>query len=196
MAVKFYAVKKGKKTGIFRTWEECKKQTAGVSGAVYKSFLTEEEAKLYLGEEIDGMDEITCELKAYVDGSYNAVTKEYGSGVVILDGTKEIYLKEKGNDEEMASMRNVAGEIVASEMAMKYAAANGYHSIEIVHDYEGIARWCLGEWKTNKEGTKKYKAAYEEYCKLLKIKFTKVKGHSGDKYNDMADELAKKAAGV
>ena len=29
MAVKFYAVKKGRATGIFHTWEECKAQTAG-----------------------------------------------------------------------------------------------------------------------------------------------------------------------
>ena len=30
----------------------------------------------------------------------------------------------------------------------------------------------------------------------LDISFVKVRGHSGDKYNDMADELAKKAAGI
>lgn len=199
MAAKFYAVKKGKTTGIFHTWDECKKQTSGFAGAVYKSFPTAQEAAAYLGWTGGGeaeKQEEACEITAYVDGSYNIATKEYGSGVVILDGEEEICLKEKGSDSEMALMRNVAGEILASELAMKYATEQGYQSIEIVHDYEGIARWCLGEWKTNKEGTKRYKAVYDTYSKKVRIKFTKVKGHSGDKYNDMADVLAKQAAGV
>lgn len=38
--------------------------------------------------------------------------------------------------------------------------------------------------------------AYDTYKKDVRIKFTKVKGHSGDKYNDIADMLAKQAAGV
>ncbi len=199
MANKFYAVKKGRSTGIFHTWDECKAQTAGYPGAVYKSFLTAQEAAEFLGWSGGNSQkepEEACQLKAYVDGSYNAVTKEYGSGVILLDGEKEIMLYQKGDDADMALMRNVAGEIKASEMAMEYAASHGYSSIEIIHDYEGIARWCLGEWKTNKEGTQKYKATYESYRQQLRIRFTKVKGHSGDHYNDIADSLAKKAVGL
>ena len=48
MAKKFYAVKNGKTTGIFQSWDECKKQVAGFSGAEYKSFKTHEEAESYL----------------------------------------------------------------------------------------------------------------------------------------------------
>ena len=196
MAVKFYAVKKGRATGIFHTWEECKAQTAGYPGAIYKSFPTAAHAAEYMGWTANSEPEEECDLVAYVDGSYNIATGEYGSGVIIIDGTEEICLKEKGNDPGMAVMRNVAGEIAASEMAMKYAVEHGYGSIEIVHDYQGIASWCLGEWKTNKEETRRYKMAYDTYKKDVRIKFTKVKGHSGDKYNDIADMLAKQAAGV
>ena len=196
MAVKFYAVKKGRATGIFHTWEECKAQTAGYPGAIYKSFPTAAQAEEYMGWTANSEPEEECDLVAYVDGSYNIATGEYGSGVIIIDGTEEICLKEKGNDPGMAVMRNVAGEIAASEMAMKYAVEHGYGSIEIVHDYQGIASWCLGEWKTNKEETRRYKMAYDTYKKDVRIKFTKVKGHSGDKYNDIADMLAKQAAGV
>ena len=49
MAGKYYAVKKGLKTGIFRTWEECKANVSGYSGASYKSFKTKAEAEAYLG---------------------------------------------------------------------------------------------------------------------------------------------------
>ena len=48
VADKFYAVKKGLKTGIFRTWAECKESVDGYSGAVYKSFKTQQEAYAFL----------------------------------------------------------------------------------------------------------------------------------------------------
>ena len=48
---KFYAVKEGKKTGIYHTWDECKEQVNGYSGAVYKSFTNEEEAKAFIKKE-------------------------------------------------------------------------------------------------------------------------------------------------
>ena len=44
---KFYAVRQGRKIGMFLTWDECKKQVMGYPGAIYKSFGTEEEAKEY-----------------------------------------------------------------------------------------------------------------------------------------------------
>ena len=77
-----------------------------------------------------------------------------------------------------------------------YGLEKGIAAIDMYQDYEGVARWALGDWKTNKEGTKKY----AEYCKKasesLTIRYVKVKGHSGDKYNDEADMLAKKALGI
>ena len=67
---KFYAVKEGKKPGIYHTWDECKEQVNGYSGAVYKSFTNEEEAKAFIKkEERKVSDDLT--LLAYVDGSYN-----------------------------------------------------------------------------------------------------------------------------
>lgn len=43
-----YAVKKGRKTGIFYTWAECEAQTKGFSGPVFKGFMSEEEANEWL----------------------------------------------------------------------------------------------------------------------------------------------------
>ncbi|MBQ5674178.1 MAG: RNase H1/viroplasmin domain-containing protein, partial [Lachnospiraceae bacterium] len=48
MAKKFYAVKKGKVPGVYDTWAECKSMVDGFSGAIYKSFLTLEEAKQFV----------------------------------------------------------------------------------------------------------------------------------------------------
>lgn len=44
----FYAVKKGRITGIFDSWDDCKKAVDGYSGAEYKGFSNEYDAGAYL----------------------------------------------------------------------------------------------------------------------------------------------------
>jgi ribonuclease HI len=191
---KYYAVKQGKTPGVYDTWEACKMQVEGVSGAIYKSFPTREEARIFAGiEEQDvTQEEIPVDgAVAYVDGSYNVQTGEYSCGVVFFYKGEEIHLAKKGESDELAQMRNVAGEILGAEMAMKEAVERGADRLTIYHDYQGIASWCLGDWKTNKEGTKAYKSYFDSIKDKIVISFVKVKGHSGDKWNDLADELAK-----
>ena len=109
---KFYAVKEGKKPGIYHTWDECKEQVNGYSGAVYKSFTNEEEAKAFIKKEERKVSD-DLGLLAYVDGSYNIKTKEYGYGCVLIEGQQVIkQLLGKGNQPDYASMRNVSGEIL------------------------------------------------------------------------------------
>ena len=133
---------------------------------------------------------------AYVDGSYSQKDGRFSYGVVMFTGDKQIMISKAFSHPELASMRNVAGEITGSGEAMKQARAMGLEKLVIYHDYEGIAAWCEGRWKTNKAWTKKYKAFYDEVSKDVEISFIKVAGHSGDKYNDLADSLAKKALGI
>ena len=222
MAKKYYAVRKGRKTGIFESWEECKAQVYGFSGPEYKGFAALEDAKAFLGLETEDLtaagtenpfaagteDSFVAEAgdssanqtvdaaAAYVEGSFDKVSGDFSCGVVFLSGGEETTFYQRFSDRELAAMRNVAGEIKGAESAMRYAKEHGVKNLVIYHDYEGIAKWCNGAWKTNKEGTKAYKAFYEEMAKEMDIRFEKVKGHSGDKYNDMADHLAKKALGI
>jgi len=42
---KFFVVWEGKEPGIYRSWEECKRQIHGFEGAIYKGFATETEAR-------------------------------------------------------------------------------------------------------------------------------------------------------
>ena len=49
MAKKYYVVWKGRKPGIFTTWNECKAQVDGFAGARYKSFPTLGEAESAFG---------------------------------------------------------------------------------------------------------------------------------------------------
>jgi len=192
---KVYAVRSGRKTGIFNSWDECKEQVSGYKGAEYKSFKTIEEAKDYINGTNNKNFEIDDNtVEAYVDGSYEHSIKLYGSGVVILKGEDVIKtLSVKGNDKDLVDMRNVAGEIEASKLAMNYCLENGIKNLILYFDYEGIEKWCTGAWKTNKEGTINYKRYYDRIKDSLNVKFVKVKAHSGNKYNDEADRLAKQS---
>ena len=206
---KFYAVKQGRKTGMFLTWDDCKKQVMGYPGAIYKSFGTEAEAKEYLGigapvtatVQNSGISAketaaVSDAVEIYVDGSYHAATKEFSYGMVVLIDGREEKFSQKMTDPELAQMRNVAGEIKGSEAAMQYALDHEIPSIIIYHDYQGIASWCNGDWKANKPGTIAYRDFYRKAKEQVHIEFRKVKGHSNDKYNDMVDELAKEALGI
>ena len=68
---------------------------------------------------------------------------------------------------------------------------NNFDEITIYHDYMGIGKWACDEWKANLPLTKDYKEFIKESRKKIEIKFVKVKGHSGNKYNEMADKLAR-----
>lgn len=192
---KYYAVKKGHKPGIYTSWDECKKQVEKFSGAVYKSFTSLEDAKNFIKLEEEKI--VDYGLIAYVDGSYNIKTKEYGYGCILIEGQKVIKeLSGKGDKETLVSMRNVAGEILGSLAAMKFALENGYPGVCIYYDYEGIEKWANGLWRANKIGTQNYQKLVNEYRKKINISFIKVLAHSGDFFNERADKLAKKAVGI
>lgn len=200
---KFYAVKKGKKTGIFNNWEDCKAQVTGFSGAIYKSFENFEDAKKYLNlevntenRELDFENIKEDEILAYVDGSYKKDTLEYGYGVVLILGDEIIELFGKGQNPEVAKSRNVTGELFGAIRAISEAVGRNKKSITIFYDYQGISSWANGEWKCNIPLTIGYRDKIAEFRKEIEINFVKVKAHSNNKYNDLADHLAKKSLGI
>lgn len=193
---KFYAVREGYQIGVFTDWAACKKQVDGYSGAVYKSFLTEKEAIAFIkGEEISVKPQENTAV-AYVDGSYLHSARKFSFGAVLFFNGEEKLFKEAYDDAELAQMRNVAGEIKGAEFIMQYCAEHSIPAVKIYYDYAGIEKWCTGEWQANKAGTKAYKSSFERYSKVVDISFCKVKGHSGDRYNDLVDRLAKSALGI
>lgn len=214
----YYAVKDGKKLGIYNTWAECESQVRGYRGAIYKKFSTYEDAyefingvsknfimkdsseiKTKIKEEnnkeklIDVDDLKKDEAIAYVDGSFDLASFTFSYGVVfITDSDKEDY-SGRDNQENLAKMRNVSGEIKGAMVAMDIAVKKNIKTLYLHFDYLGIEKWAKGDWKANKEGTKFYKEYYNSIKDRLDVVFIKVKAHSGVKYNEEADKLAKQA---
>lgn len=201
---KFYAVKNGRKTGIFKTWAECQAQVSGYSNAKYKSFNNYEDAENYLLEQDENKqsitesnttknEEITYKTYAFIDGSYDSKTKVYGSGIVIVHNNQKEYYNFANNNSNIASLHNVAGELEAAKFVLNYALKNHLSDIAIYYDYRGIADWATGDWKANLDYTKEYATFAQNIMRKINVYFVKVKAHSGNKLNDMVDKLAKDA---
>ena len=200
---KYYAVRKGVKTGLFESWSECEPLVTGFVGAEFKSFPTKKEALGYL----DGAEpetepkEKTGRTKkkdlAYVDGSFDGKTGKYACGVVLLTKKDGLQTRaEVGENKEAAAARNVAGELSGTMQAAAYAVKNGYQKLIVHHDYTGIAAWYRGEWKAESYCARNYVAFMKKLPDSLLISFRKVKSHTGVPLNEVADLLAKGALGL
>lgn len=203
---KIYAVRKGNRTGLFASWEDCAAAVKGFPGAEYRGFQTAEEAESWLalkcsenslsgGHKQDPERDAAVEiLTAYVDGSFEEDLGKYSFGCILL--TPEGELVERcgsGKEPESLAIRNVAGEMLGAMYAVQWGINKGYKAIELHYDYMGIEKWATGAWKTNHPLTQKYAEFMKGRQKFIAITFCKVKAHSGDRYNEQADQLAKKA---
>ena len=148
---KFYAVKNGRVPGVYNSWPECEAQVKGFSGATYQSFSSYRDAALFAGIELSqeepgpeasGKTETVEEIKlkadsptgcyAFVDGSFNSETGVYGYGGFLMEANgKKHILQGSGDDPELASMRNVAGEIQGSMAAAELALNLGVKDLDM-----------------------------------------------------------------
>ena len=127
---KYYVVWKGKETGVFDSWDECKKQIQGFVGAQYKSFKTKESAEIAFKKspkDFIGKDVFESELSpeelarmgkpvlesVSVDAAYNGKDMEYKG---VYTKTKQELFK-SGTFEDAT---NNIGEFLAIVHALGY----------------------------------------------------------------------------
>lgn len=212
MAKKFYGVYKGVLPGVYDNWDDCKKQISGFPGAVFKGFPTRADAELFAKQgslpaienksvirsrrAMHTVDFDTSKPYAFVDGSFNKDTGVFGYGGFLCFDEKRIPIMGSGRDPELASMRNVAGEIYGAMAAVKEAEKHGIKELTVLYDYKGIEEWACGNWSTNKAGTKHYKSFMQSDDRKVSVTFHKVPAHTGIEGNEMADVMAKRAVGI
>lgn len=208
--MKYYAIRTPFKK-IVTEWFECEKLIKGVSGAEFKSFKSKPEAIKFIHEANKTKTSETNQqnvlnlpyagIRAFVDGSFNAREHLYGGSVVFIDDASEPSIthtiKFNGENPQFLKSRNIAGEIGATIRAIEYAINHGIKELTIIHDYEGIAKWTDGSWRTNKTPIARHYNEFITHAKPnIKLQFIWVKGHTGVKYNEVCDKLAKEACGI
>lgn len=133
-------------------------------------------------------DTVNDDHLAYVDGSYFEGNVGYGAVIIYND----VEQKRLFGTIEDDSSRQVAGELMATMQVIEWCIENDVSDIHIYYDYKGIKEWAIGAWKAKSP-------VAQEYVDFLKdcsvnVTWHKVKSHTGVKWNDVADELAKEGA--
>ena len=192
--MKFYAIKCDTDNVIFESWDEAKEFMVGKKNIKQKSFKTYEEAKMFLvGEEqVVKYDIPTC----YIDGSYDETTGCYSFGGVLIIDNINYQFNKKFEADEYSSSRNVAGEIKGASYIFNHCIKKKIKEMNLYYDYAGIEQWYNGSWQAKMPIAIKYVEFVNSIKDKIKVNFIKVKSHSNDKYNDLADSLAKKALGI
>ena len=136
------------------------------------------------------MNEITI----YTDGACSGNPGKGGWGAILIDAKEEKYLS--GSNQLTT---NNQMELTATIKALK--AIVKPHNIALYTDSQyvknGITSWIIN-WKKNgwKTANKKSVAnkdlwiELDKYVKFHSVSWFWVKGHSGDHYNEIADQLA------
>lgn len=131
-------------------------------------------------------------IEAYVDGSYREGKVGWGAVIVKDD---ELYGELSGllDEEEVQGTRQVAGELKAVKEVIFWCKEQKVKEIYIYYDYTGIKEWITGAWKAKNSVTQDYR----DYVRAsgINIYWVKVKSHSGNRYNDKADKLAREIIG-
>jgi len=134
----------------------------------------------------------------YTDGACSGNPGPGGWGAVILDlenNQKNIFGKEENTT-------NNRMELVAPIMALSKIQSNSEVTIYTDSKYlkngitEWIKNWEINGWKNANKKPVKNKDLWiklDVLCKKNKISWEWVKGHSANKFNNLADELATKA---
>ena len=214
MAKKFYAVKRGRKTGLYTVWAECAAQVKGFQGAVYKGFMTEEEARAWLG----GADARTEQPRAaaemaapsapdadyiiHTDGSCLRNPGGAGGWAAVIETAATGAVEEKsGGDPETTNNRM---ELTAALMALSAVPEGARVALYTDSQYlkNAFTKFWLPAWK--KRGWKKADGEpvlnqdlwvqLDAAFAARQVQFHWVKGHAGNPRNERCDVLARAEA--
>ena len=216
---KVYAVRAGRKTGIFTTWAECKAQVDGFQGARFKGFTDPNEALQWLN--LDYVPPYgggrTAEKAApesapsyaedadyiiYTDGSCLRNPDGPGGWAAVIADQNEGKLTELHGGEP--STTNNRMELTAALQALTFAKAGAVIDLYTDSQYlknaftkNWLAGWKRKGWVTaagapvkNQDLWQKLDTAFAEH----QVRFHWVKGHVGVAQNERCDELAKAEA--
>lgn len=130
-------------------------------------------------------------LIAYIDGSYDKHSRTIGAGGIMFFNGEEHRFSFGENNPKYTAFWNVSGELLAAMYVMNYALENNISKCSLYYDYMGIEMWATKRWKRNNALTEEYAVFCDTIFPHVTVYFHKVAAHTGDTYNEIADQLAK-----
>ena len=212
MAKKYYAVKRGRKTGIFTVWVECAAQVQGFQGAVYKGFITEAEARDWLDGAADSAakkssaltveEPVDADYIIHTDGSCLRNPGGPGGWAAVIETAATGTVEERsGGAPETTNNRM---ELTAALMALTSVPEGARIALYTDSQYlkNAFTKFWLPAWK--KRGWKKADGEpvlnqdlwmqLDAAFAARRVQFRWVKGHAGNPRNERCDELARAEA--
>ena len=200
----FYAVAKGIKTGIYSTWNECKKNIESIDEPVYKKFDLEKDAKSFIDDYINS-------LYVYTDGScINNGSKNAKAGIGIYFSKSD--KRNVSRELEGENLTNNIAELMAVIEAINLIKKEDVKNKTIVTDSEYVIKCATtygkkledNNWQSSKKTDPPNLNLVKEIYRLTNkynIKYMHIDAHTGlkDKHsigNANADLLANSAIGV
>lgn len=163
---KVYAVRSGKQTGIFNTWEECQSATKGYSGAEYKSFKSMADAEQYMR----GDAPLSVSLPSV--GVLLTFTSKLKGNVLKFT----VILQSKLMTDVVSVETDVSGyplslvsDILPVVTGLYRAKSLGISEVTVVHRNEGVEAWYTGAWSANTDFTRQYAAVARSLGLVLKF---------------------------
>lgn len=134
----------------------------------------------------------------YSDGSYNNANNKIGFGGVLIDpeGGKQFFEGFEYDGENTYGLKNIYGELRAAILGVEAAIARGFTRVNLCYDYLGVEKYALFEWASANDFVGEYVGTMRELRAKININFVKIYSHTGDRYNDLADEISKRACGI
>ncbi|WP_307840015.1 RNase H family protein [Bacillus cereus] len=85
----------------------------------------------------------------------------------------------------------MGAELMGARRAVEWALVNSWKHMILYYNYTGIENFATKAWRAKNPRTKEYQDFMQKYMGNIKIQFIKVKAHSGNEDNHLADCLAK-----
>ena len=130
---------------------------------------------------------------AYVDASYSDNERFGAVGIVLLTSSEVIQYSEIPEDLEDCALTSTNHELLAAAKAIKMAKERHIKNLIIKYDNSSIGELAKSQSVSKTSMEEWYKQLVMKHREKMSITFKKVKGHSKEYFNELADRLAYKA---
>lgn len=213
MSNKFYAIRKGRKPGIYTSWSAAQPQVNGYSGAEYKSFTTRTAAQKFLQDKVAMPNYAnrvpTAQIQLFSDGGSRNHGNRLGQHVKKDDPAAWAWLVIRGDHKQAGSAgewgaTNNKMEILGLVNALKYIGRQGWYneSIEGILDSKYVLDsiqkgwlkgWQRRGWHKSDGQPVKNQPEFAQLATLLpyfpNLRFKWAKGHANTAGNICVDKI-------